>query len=97
MNLLPTKTVLGTIPAQSPQEEDRAAMSKRAEGYHDLFVRIPEIVWERLNLEADATGDSVTRIVQRLLQRRYRLTMEELPKRRKPGRPVGAAKKGRKP
>lgn len=43
----------------------------RKDGYHDLFARIPETLWEALRDEASRENRSATAQLIRLLRERY--------------------------
>jgi hypothetical protein len=64
------------------------AMTKERAGFHNLFAQIPDVLWEALCREADATdGQSVAGVLARVLAKHYRIPLGDLPKGRKPGRP----------
>ena len=62
-------------------------MTKERQGFHNLFVQIPDVIWDALNGEADETGEAVTRIVTELLRKRYNISRDVLPKPKRAGRP----------
>lgn len=61
-------------------------MTKERIGFHNLFVQIPEVIWDALNGEANATGEPVARIVTELLRKRYGISRDSLPKPKRAGR-----------
>ena len=62
-------------------------MTKERQGYHNLFVQLPLILWDNLCAEADADEASVARVLTRILQKHYKVSREELPPRKRAGRP----------
>jgi len=62
-------------------------MVKERPGYRTLFAQIPEILWTRLDQEAAETGESIAQVLTGILQRRYRVGKQELPGRKRQGRP----------
>lgn len=64
-----------------------SAMVKEKEGYHTLFVQIPEVVWEAICKQADETGASVTYLVIQALAKNWRIGKDQLPPPKRAGRP----------
>ena len=64
-----------------------STMTKDRQGYHNLFVQIPNAIWEAILAEADQGGASVARIVTEALRKRYGISRDSLPKPKRPGRP----------
>lgn len=62
-------------------------MTKERQGFHNLFVQIPEAIWDALDGEADETGETITKIVTEMLRKRYGISRDELPKPKRAGRP----------
>lgn len=62
-------------------------MTKERAGFHNLFVQIPLVLWDRLCAEANEQDTSVARVLTGILQRHYKVSREELPRRGRVGRP----------
>lgn len=61
-------------------------MTKSREGYHNLFVQIPDVCWAALDADARERGESVARTLAHILQRHYRIKNELMPRPRRAGR-----------
>lgn len=62
-------------------------MTKEREGFHNMFVQIPSVLWDALAADADTSGASVARILTEILRRHYGVKRESLPKLKRAGRP----------
>lgn len=65
----------------------KAVMTKEREGYHNLSVQIPAVLWDALCTEAEGKEESATRTLTRILQKHYQVSRESLPKPKRAGRP----------
>ncbi len=61
-------------------------MTKERSGYRVLFAQIPEVLWNRLADEVEATGASMAVVITELLRKHYRVNPKELPAPKRPGR-----------
>jgi hypothetical protein len=62
-------------------------MPRISPGFRPLFVQIPETLFDKLAADANESGRSMGEIVTRLLRREYKVPEEDLPRRRRSGRP----------
>lgn len=46
----------------------------RKENFHDMFCRVPEVVWEALKKEAERENRSATSQLVHILAKRYKIT-----------------------
>ena len=61
------------------------AMTKKREGFHNLLVQLPDVVFAALDADAQSQGESVARVLTRILQRHYRIKDDLIPKPRRAG------------
>lgn len=61
-------------------------MVSERDGFHNLNTQIPESVWEALVADADATGESIAKVVTRKLAAAYKIPDSKIPKPRRAGR-----------
>ncbi len=62
------------------------AMTKERDGFRVLFVQLPEQLWELANRDADAGGESLARVVTRILAKHYKVNPASLPQPKRAGR-----------
>ena len=63
-----------------------AGMTKKRPGYHDCLLQIPDAVWALICADADARRESMSKTINEILRRHYRVPLGEIPPPRRPGR-----------
>jgi hypothetical protein len=64
-------------------------MTTKREGYHNVFVQLPEACWDAVSREADESGESAAKVLSRIIAKHYKIPSSALPKPKRSGRKPG--------
>lgn len=61
-------------------------MTKKREGWHNVSLQFPDVVWDALVADADERGVTITMALAEVLRKVYRIPREKMPALRRAGR-----------
>lgn len=61
-------------------------MTKQRDGFHNATIQISRSAWAALCADAEEKGDSVTRLVNEILHKHYKIPLNKIPAPKPPGR-----------
>jgi hypothetical protein len=61
-------------------------MTRKRPGFKNVFVQVPDAVWDAVAADADRRGESFAHVLAEALRRHYKLPASAIPPRRRAGR-----------